>query len=332
MDELTLSIGDLARRTGVDIPTLRRWERYEGLLAPTRTPGGQRRYGAGDVAAIQELVSLIGKGWAAASAAQAVADHRDTGVRRLRRLAPRRRPDRRHRHERRDPGALRQPGHRRHPRRHAGGPRGCRRRRLPRVGGAPARARRLQRDAARRAADLRRPTPHPPRRPRRRQRGRRTSPRTGRPGARDRRRLPRSDPDAGPRSGGPSSSRRSSTRPTRRSSPSTPTSGSSPGTPPRPRARRPSCRWAMRSRGRSRQDLAAPTTAAVRRALAGEPSVFELRAHDPEAPGGGEPKQVHVRPLAPDGAVVVVVDVVDEPDRDIGRGHGAPPITGSSPR
>lgn len=80
MDELTLSIGDLARRTGVDIPTLRRWERYEGLLTPTRTPGGQRRYGAEDVAAVQELVSLIGKGWAAASAARAVADHRDTGA------------------------------------------------------------------------------------------------------------------------------------------------------------------------------------------------------------------------------------------------------------
>lgn len=80
MDELTLSIGDLARRTGVDIPTLRRWERYEGLLTPTRTPGGQRRYGADDVAAVHELVELIGKGWAAASAARAVADHRDTGT------------------------------------------------------------------------------------------------------------------------------------------------------------------------------------------------------------------------------------------------------------
>jgi PAS domain S-box-containing protein len=80
MDDLTLSIGDLARRTGVDIPTLRRWERYEGLLTPTRTPGGQRRYGAGDVAAVQEMVSLIGKGWAAASAARAVAHHRDTGA------------------------------------------------------------------------------------------------------------------------------------------------------------------------------------------------------------------------------------------------------------
>ena len=80
MDELTLSIGDLARRTGVDIPTLRRWERYDGLLTPTRTPGGQRRYGAADVAAVLELVALIGKGWATESAARAVADHRDTGA------------------------------------------------------------------------------------------------------------------------------------------------------------------------------------------------------------------------------------------------------------
>lgn len=80
VDDLTLSIGDLARRTGVDISTLRRWERYEGLLAPTRTPGGQRRYGPADVAAVQELVSLMAKGWAPATAARAVASHRDTGA------------------------------------------------------------------------------------------------------------------------------------------------------------------------------------------------------------------------------------------------------------
>jgi PAS domain S-box-containing protein len=80
MDDLTLSIGDLARRTGVDIPTLRRWERYEGLLAPTRTPGGQRRYGRADVEAVHEVVSLVEKGWPLGSAAKAVADHRDTGA------------------------------------------------------------------------------------------------------------------------------------------------------------------------------------------------------------------------------------------------------------
>jgi PAS domain S-box-containing protein len=79
MDELTLSIGDLARRTGVDIPTLRRWERYEGLLAPGRTPGGQRRYGSDDIAAVHEVLALIEKGWPPPSAAKVVAAHRDTG-------------------------------------------------------------------------------------------------------------------------------------------------------------------------------------------------------------------------------------------------------------
>jgi PAS domain S-box-containing protein len=80
LDELTLSIGDLARRTGVDIPTLRRWERYEGLLAPGRTPGGQRRYGTRDVEAIEEVVALVERGWPPSSAAKVVAAHRDTGA------------------------------------------------------------------------------------------------------------------------------------------------------------------------------------------------------------------------------------------------------------
>jgi PAS domain S-box-containing protein len=80
VDELTLSIGDLARRTGVDIPTLRRWERYEGLLAPARTPGGQRRYGRRDVEALEEVVGLVDRGWPPASAAKVVAAHRDTGA------------------------------------------------------------------------------------------------------------------------------------------------------------------------------------------------------------------------------------------------------------
>jgi PAS domain S-box-containing protein len=80
VDDLTLSIGDLARRTGVDIPTLRRWERYDGLLAPTRTPGGQRRYGPADVDAVREVVQLVEQGWPPSSAAQVVATHRDTGA------------------------------------------------------------------------------------------------------------------------------------------------------------------------------------------------------------------------------------------------------------
>lgn len=43
LEDHKVSIGEAARITGVSISTLRRWER-NGLLEPTRTLGGQRRY------------------------------------------------------------------------------------------------------------------------------------------------------------------------------------------------------------------------------------------------------------------------------------------------
>ena len=45
LDDHKVSIGEAARITGVSISTLRRWER-QGLIEPTRTLGGQRRYSA----------------------------------------------------------------------------------------------------------------------------------------------------------------------------------------------------------------------------------------------------------------------------------------------
>ncbi|GAA0787672.1 MerR family transcriptional regulator [Roseibium denhamense] len=46
---MDLSIGDLARKTGVKVPTIRYYEK-EGLLdTPLRTEGNQRRYGASDL-------------------------------------------------------------------------------------------------------------------------------------------------------------------------------------------------------------------------------------------------------------------------------------------
>ena len=39
-DPATMSIGEVARRTGVTVPTLRAWERRYGLLVPVRTAGG----------------------------------------------------------------------------------------------------------------------------------------------------------------------------------------------------------------------------------------------------------------------------------------------------
>jgi MerR family transcriptional regulator, mercuric resistance operon regulatory protein len=44
----TLSIAELSRRTGVNIETIRYYERIEMLPAPPRTAGGRRVYGATD--------------------------------------------------------------------------------------------------------------------------------------------------------------------------------------------------------------------------------------------------------------------------------------------
>lgn len=51
LEDHKVSIGDAARITGVSISTLRRWER-QGLIEPTRTLGGQRRY---SVQALRDL-------------------------------------------------------------------------------------------------------------------------------------------------------------------------------------------------------------------------------------------------------------------------------------
>jgi DNA-binding transcriptional MerR regulator len=42
---MNLSIGELARRTGVKVPTIRYYEQIGLLPEPSRTEGGQRRYG-----------------------------------------------------------------------------------------------------------------------------------------------------------------------------------------------------------------------------------------------------------------------------------------------
>lgn len=43
LEDHKVPIGDAARIAGVSISTLRRWER-QGLIEPSRTLGGQRRY------------------------------------------------------------------------------------------------------------------------------------------------------------------------------------------------------------------------------------------------------------------------------------------------
>jgi DNA-binding transcriptional MerR regulator len=69
-----MPIGEVARRTGVTVPTLRAWEHRYGLLVPVRTAGGHRRYRHEDVQRVLAVVDLIGQGWRVGAAARHVAD------------------------------------------------------------------------------------------------------------------------------------------------------------------------------------------------------------------------------------------------------------------
>ena len=46
---MDVSIGELSRRTGVKVPTIRYYEQVGLMPAPPRTPGKQRRYGPAEV-------------------------------------------------------------------------------------------------------------------------------------------------------------------------------------------------------------------------------------------------------------------------------------------
>jgi DNA-binding transcriptional MerR regulator len=72
-DPATMPIGEVARRTGVTVPTLRAWERRYGLLLPVRTAGGHRRYSDEDVQRVLAVLELAGQGWAVGAAARRIA-------------------------------------------------------------------------------------------------------------------------------------------------------------------------------------------------------------------------------------------------------------------
>jgi MerR family transcriptional regulator, light-induced transcriptional regulator len=57
-----LSIGELARQTGVPVATLRSWEDRYGFPRPQRLAGGHRRYDEGDTALIGEVLRLRASG------------------------------------------------------------------------------------------------------------------------------------------------------------------------------------------------------------------------------------------------------------------------------
>ncbi|MGH3077312.1 MAG: MerR family transcriptional regulator, partial [Gaiellaceae bacterium] len=68
-------IGELSRRVGVPVESLRAWERRYGLLAPSRTQGGFRLYGEDDVARVLAMRANLDRGFSAAEAARlALAD------------------------------------------------------------------------------------------------------------------------------------------------------------------------------------------------------------------------------------------------------------------
>lgn len=55
----TYRIGEVAELLGVEASALRFWEKEFPQLSPSRTPGGQRLYGAQDVLLLQEIRRLL---------------------------------------------------------------------------------------------------------------------------------------------------------------------------------------------------------------------------------------------------------------------------------
>ena len=72
IDEGTLRIGELSKRTGVSPELLRAWERRYGLLEPARTDGGLRLYSAEDVRRVRSMQAQLQSGLSAAEAARLV--------------------------------------------------------------------------------------------------------------------------------------------------------------------------------------------------------------------------------------------------------------------
>jgi len=76
-----LSIGELARQTGVPVATLRSWEDRYGFPSPQRLAGGHRRYQEGDAALIGEILRLRASGLSLQAAiGQAAARVAGTGL------------------------------------------------------------------------------------------------------------------------------------------------------------------------------------------------------------------------------------------------------------
>jgi MerR family transcriptional regulator, light-induced transcriptional regulator len=69
-----LSIGELARRTGLPVATLRTWEDRYGFPRPQRLAGGHRRYRHGDAELIRQILRLRESGLSLQAAIAEAAD------------------------------------------------------------------------------------------------------------------------------------------------------------------------------------------------------------------------------------------------------------------
>jgi MerR family mercuric resistance operon transcriptional regulator len=70
-----LTIGELARRAGVNVETVRYYERRGLLDEPPRTPSGYRQYGADDLWRLQFIARAKQLGFTLAEIADLVGDH-----------------------------------------------------------------------------------------------------------------------------------------------------------------------------------------------------------------------------------------------------------------
>lgn len=61
-EESSLTVGDLAARTGVAAGTLRMWEKRHGFPVPVRLESGHRRYRSSDVDAVRRVVEARDRG------------------------------------------------------------------------------------------------------------------------------------------------------------------------------------------------------------------------------------------------------------------------------
>jgi PAS domain S-box-containing protein len=68
-----MRVGELSRRTGVGIGTLRAWERRFALLNPVRSDSGQRLYTEADVERVVAVSRLVAEGLTVSAAARRVA-------------------------------------------------------------------------------------------------------------------------------------------------------------------------------------------------------------------------------------------------------------------